>query len=324
MDMGHRTRLAVVAAVAAVSVFSAGCESHVGAIRQSSSRAASDAPSNSLPPPVAASSADAGSATAGESVASVAASTPSAPSMSAPTTSIAARTPATTAATLDAAVGYLQEHTRVPIEAPAAVPGVPAGSVLSATAAADAHGYQVNLWLCSPALPLNDPGVGNLDCGGEAQRFGSFGAKQEASAAAGQAALPSLANAQPARCQDTNIAPTSSVVTTSSGAQVRAWSCADAADPVEVRWSALGWDYDLYFGSSDWPQWRQTLDTFTDHLRAHPLPATRGVFAVTYAGDGYHSQAASAIGTIVYTTFNDHSDTAAADLTEAMRLRTSP
>ena len=97
----------------------------------------------------------------------------------------------------------------------------------------------------------------------------------------------------------------------------------EEADPVEVRWSALGWDYDLYFGSSDFPQWRQLLDTFTDHLRAHPLPPARGVFAVTYAGDGYHSQAAWAIGPIDYITFNDHSDTAAADLTAAMQLRTS-
>ena len=317
-------RSAVVAAVAAVTMFSAGCQSHVGATRQPSSPAASDAPSTSFLASVAASSGDASSASARESAASTVASAPPPQSISAPSTPAAASTPATTAATIDAAVGYLHSRTELPIEAPAAVPGGPAGSVLSATATADAHGYQVNLWLCTPPRPLNDPGIGNLDCGGEAQRFGSFGAEQEASAAVAQAALPGLAGAQPARCQDTNITPTSSVATTSSGTQVTVWKCADAADPVEVRWSARGWDYDLYFGSSDWPQWRQLLDTFTDHLRAHPLPAVHGVFAVTYAGDGYHSAAAWAVGSIVYTTFNDHSDTAAADLTSAMRPRTSP
>ena len=196
--------------------------------------------------------------------------------------------------------------------------------MLSATATAGALSYQVNLWLCSPALPLNDPGVGNLDCGGEAQRFGSFGAQQKASAAAAQTTLPGLTNEQPATCQNTTTAPSSSVVSTSSGAQVTAWRCADVSDPVEVRWSARGWDYVLFFGSQGFPQWRQTLDIFTDHLRAHPLPAAHGVFAVTYAGDGYHSQAAWTVGPIAYTTFNDHSDTAAADLTAAMQLRTSP
>lgn len=319
MSMRHPTRSAVGAAVAAVTVFGAVCQSHVGTTGEQSSPAVSDAPSTSFSASVAASSAAASSTVASESVASIVASPPPPPSNSAST---AASTPATTASTITAAVGYLHGHTELPIEAPTVVPGVPARSVLSATATADAHGYQVNLWLCSPVRPLNDPGVGNLDCGGEAQRFGSFGAQQEASPAAAQAALPGLANAQPARCQDTNITPTRSVATTSSGTQVTVWSCADGADPVEVRWSALGWAYDLYFGSSDWPQWRQLVDTFTDHLRAHPLPATPGVFAVTYAGDGYHSAAAWAVGSIVYTTFTDHSDTAAADLTAAMRFRT--
>ena len=306
--MGHPKRFAVVAAFVGVTLFSSGCDSHVGATRQSSSAATPDAPSTPFLTPVVASSADASSATARESVASIAAGTAPSTPISAPTTSTAAPTPATTASTIDAAVGYLQSRTRLPIEAPTAVPGVPGGSVLSATATADALSYQVNLWLCSPALPLNDPGVGNLDCGGEAQRFGSFGAEQEASAAAAQTALPGLTNEQPATCQNTTRAPSSSVVSTSSGAQVTAWRCADVSDPVEVRWSAHGRDYVLFFGSQGFPQWRQTLDIFTDHLRAHPLPAAHGVFAVTYAGDGYHSQAAWAVGPIAYTTFNDHSD----------------
>jgi hypothetical protein len=212
----------------------------------------------------------------------------------------------------------------VPIEAPTVVPGVPAGYALSATATADEVSYQVNLWRCSPALPLNDPGVGNLDCGGEAQIFGSFGARQEPSAAAALAALPALANAQPATCENTNGAASSSVVSMSSGARVTVLSCPGVADPVEVRWSSRGWDYTLFFGSQGFPQWRQTLDTFAAHLHVRRLPAARGAFAVTYAGDGDHSQAAWTVGPIVYTAFNDHSDTAAVDLTDAMQLRAPP
>jgi hypothetical protein len=98
--------------------------------------------------------------------------------------------PASTAASIDEAVAYLRARTTVPIVAPTAVSGVPAGKVLSAVATASALDYQVNLWSCSSALPLNDPRVGNLDCGGEAQRFGSFGGQQESSAAAAQQLFP--------------------------------------------------------------------------------------------------------------------------------------
>jgi hypothetical protein len=232
-----------------------------------------------------------------------------------------AAAPTTTAQSIATAVAYLRSRTKLPIDAPSEVPGVPAGAVLSATATTDSVSYQVDLWRCSPARPLNDPGVGNLDCGGEAQRFGSFGAQQESSATAAQAALPGLANAQPARCQATNVPATSTFLGLGSGARATAWSCPGIADPVEVRWSANGWDYVLFFGTEDFPLWGQTLDTLVSHLRANPLPAARGVFAVTYAGDGAHSQAAWAIGTTVYTAFNDHSDTDAADLVAAMRPR---
>jgi hypothetical protein len=315
----------VVVAVAVMTLVNGACTSHTGPTRQTLPPPSSAAASTPLVAPVVSESAAAATDTVVQSIASTPASTTAPIPASDPMPATTAPTPAptTTASTIDAAVRYIQSHTRLPIQAPTTVPGLPARSVLSAQVTADPVSYQVNLWLCSPPLPLNDPGIGNLACGGEAQRFGSFGAQQEASAAAAQAALPNLAGAQPAICQDAAATVTSSLVTTSSGTQVTVLSCPNTPDPLEVRWSARGWDYVLFFGEGV-ISWRQILNTLDNHLRTTAVPSAHGVFAVTYAGDGDHSQAAWAVGPTVYTAFNDHSDSAAVDLTAAMHPRISP
>ena len=227
------------------------------------------------------------------------------------------RRPANTAASVSAAVGYVRARTPVPILAPKSINGVPAGGVLSATAIADATSYEISLWLCSPALPLNDGSIGSAACGGNDRFHGDFGAQQQESAAAAQAALPGLAATAPdPHCATTK---TTGTVNIGSGIEATTLLCQGTANPLQAHWSNANWDYVYDFGAKGATGWEQILANLTTHLSSHPLPSTHGVFSVNVEDDGLHSQAAWAIGATVYTAYDGHSDANAADLVESMQ-----
>lgn len=226
------------------------------------------------------------------------------------------RRPANTAASLTAAVGYVRARTPVPILAPKSINGVPAGGVLSATAIADATSYEISLWLCSPALPLNDASIGSAACGGNDRFHGDFGAQLQESAAAAQAALPGLAATAP----DPSCATTTTTGTVDIGGGIEATTllCQGTVNPLQAHWSHANWDYVYDFGATGATGWEQILANVSTHLSTHPLPSTHGVFSVNVEDDGLHSQAAWAIGAIVYTAYDGHSDANVADLVESM------
>ena len=119
--------------------------------------------------------------------------------------------------------------------------GVPAGGVLSATAIADATSYEISLWLCSPALPLNDAAIGSAACSGNDRFHGDFGAQLQESAAAAQAALPGLAATAP----DPHCATTKTTATVDIGSGIEAVTllCQGTANPLQAHWSHDNWDY---------------------------------------------------------------------------------
>jgi hypothetical protein len=225
--------------------------------------------------------------------------------------------PANTAASVDAAVGYLRGRTPVAVLAPKTISGVPVGGVLSATAIADATSYEISLWLCSPALPLNDAAIGSAACGGNDRFHGDFGAQLQESPAAAQAALPGLAATAP----DPSCATTTTTGTVDIGAGIEASTllCQGVANPLQAHWSHDNWDYLYDFGKTGAKGWQQILANLVVHLDTHPLPPTHGVFSVNVEDDGLHAQAAWAIGATVYTAYDGHSDASAADLVEAMQ-----
>jgi hypothetical protein len=99
------------------------------------------------------------------------------------------------------AVAYLQRRAAVPLLAPTQTPDVTRSSLLSAQATATATSYEVDLYTCSPPLPVNDPGVGNTvngnDCSGMAGMYGGFAGYHEPNASAAEDALPTLATNTP-------------------------------------------------------------------------------------------------------------------------------
>jgi hypothetical protein len=227
------------------------------------------------------------------------------------------RRPANTAASLAAAVGYVRARTPVAVLAPKSIAGVPAGGVLSATAIADATSYEISLWLCSPALPLNDEAIGSAACSGNDRFHGDFGAQLQDSAIAAQAALPGLAATAPTPHCATST--TNGTVNIGSGIEATTLVCQGTANPLQAHWSHDNWDYRYDFGATGVQGWEQVLANVTTHLSTHPLPSTHGVFSVNVEDDGLHSQAAWVIGATVYTAYDGHSDANAADLVESMQ-----
>ena len=229
----------------------------------------------------------------------------------------AVQRPANTAASIAAAVGYLRGRTPVVVLAPKTVSGVPVGGVLSATAIGDATSYEISLWLCAPALPLNDESIGSAACSGNDRFHGDFGAQQQDSPAAAQAALPGLAATAP----DPSCATSRSTGTVDIGAGIQASTllCQGIANPLQAHWSHDNWSYTYDFGKDGTKGWQQILANLVVHLGTHPLPSTPGVFSVNVEDDGLHAQAAWAIGATVYTAYDGHSDASAVDLVDAMQ-----
>jgi hypothetical protein len=233
------------------------------------------------------------------------------------------------------AVAYLQRRTTVPMLAPIETPDVTRSSLLSAQATTGATSYEVDLYTCSPPLPLNDPGVGNTvngkDCSGNADMYGGFAGYHEANASAAEDALPTLATNTPTQlaCPPGN-KPGIFANLDFAGISATTLTCPTtygiSGGFIFVRWLQAGWTIVVQFGDDTTlpATVRDTATAVATQLTTTALPASSGLLEINEAADGQHTEAAWVIGSNVYVTFNDHLSADAITMIGTVRFAINP
>ncbi|HTV12578.1 MAG TPA: hypothetical protein VME20_12040 [Acidimicrobiales bacterium] len=228
-------------------------------------------------------------------------------------------TPSSWPAVVDEAMNYLQRRTRVPLEAPRALPG--AGPVpSSAQASASRSEYSVALYGCPSALPVNNPGIGTGVCGTMADYYGYFrgNAYADVAGALGALRLPAPT------------CPDKAAVPLAAGVVATLYSGPSPEGNCEAVWHEGHWSFALTGdldggtrGDATVP-WHQVANEVISYLRGRSLPGAQGYMESDIAGDGLHTGAYWQLGRDVYVASTYHGALAALALAKAMAPYPAP
>ncbi len=214
------------------------------------------------------------------------------------------------------AMAVVTATTRIPLEAPLELP-LAETTPNSARVVAQANSYQVELYHCLVALPVNDPAVGSGSCGSMANIYGDFGGTGYATGTAARTAVLATNIPPGSRCQERSLAYLQ------PGLPATVFS-APGSGPCLVTWREGDWTITLEGdlgvsaapdAGSAWPQVAQSVVGYLDH---HLLPPDVGSFVLDLAPDGLHSSLAWAAGDVVYSVGVLHGAVPAAEMAVTM------
>lgn len=163
---------------------------------------------------------------------------------------------------------------------------------LSATSVSKEGGYNVQLYQCGQVLGVNNVGIGKPpDCSGLAAVSGSFGGQPFPSTGTSILGNKPITALTDLVVTTPTCGPGSHESTVSLGNGVLGMLTTSMGKVCDLRWTQRGWIIVVGQSGGALAQVKPLAGNLINTMTTERLPASRGVVAVTDAGDGQHTMA---------------------------------